>query len=383
LQATVPAEISATPEAVWPERAQTQVRRLPVLDVLRAVALLLVMGRHMQVVEPWYRLGWLGVHLFFVISGFLVSGLLFSEYRKTGGLDVRRFLIRRAFKIYPAFWLLLLVTLPVAYLSPIHPTPGQIVSELLFLQSYAPGYWEHTWSLAVEEHFYLVLAGGLLLMLRRRGTSTPFAAIPRATLAVCAACLAARIVTVATLPFGHLTHVYATHIRLDALVFGVCLSYWFHFHREAWALFMTRNATRLWLLSAACLVPLASFEITTSPFVLTLGLTLGYVGLGALLMAAIHARSHVANSPTGAWHVAQRVLGWLGRNSYGIYLWHMVVALWAVGKFKTLFAPAMPYSLELVIYFSGSIALGVAATQLLERPLLDLRDRWYPSRNAV
>src|SRR5271165_4056899 len=88
------------------------------LDVLRALAVLLVLGRHMDlspadvpgvmrgVAATWYRGGWIGVDLFFVLSGFLVSGLLFREYRRHNSLAVPRFLVRRGFRIYPAFFAL-------------------------------------------------------------------------------------------------------------------------------------------------------------------------------------------------------------------------------------------------------------------------------------
>src|SRR5438874_1796726 len=84
--------------------------RLAALDVLRAVAVLLVLGRHFRTVDygipaalsvllrPWHAFGWIGVDLFFVLSGFLVSGLLFAEYRRTGALRAWRFLGRRGFK---------------------------------------------------------------------------------------------------------------------------------------------------------------------------------------------------------------------------------------------------------------------------------------------
>ncbi|MGV3722814.1 MAG: acyltransferase family protein [Actinomycetota bacterium] len=383
MQAAAIVDIAAAPDVAPPARASAHVERLQTLDVLRGVALLLVMGRHMYVTAAWHRLGWLGVHLFFVLSGFLVAGLLFREHQRTGRLDIRRFLIRRAFKIYPSFWLLLAVTLPLAYLSPVRPTPTQLASELLFLQSYVPGYWMHTWSLAVEEHFYLLLAGSLMLLLRLRRTADPFALIPCVTLAIGIACLAARVATTASAPFQHYTHVFPTHLRLDALSFGVCLSYWFHLHRDAWALFMKRHVTRLWLLSLVCLAPLTAFEITTGWFVITVGMTVGYVGIGALLMAAVYSESLAAPPGRGVGHVVGRVLAWLGRNSYGIYLWHLAVAVWAVGKLKVLVDPDMPYSVELAIYFLGSIALGAVATRLVERPLLELRDRWRPSRNAA
>src|SRR5579862_1648506 len=92
------------------------------LDVLRAAAVGLVLCRHLPaadgsagllrtVVDGLIRGGWTGVDLFFVISGFLVSGLLFREYQASGRIDGTRFLIRRGFRIYPSFWLFIGTTL--------------------------------------------------------------------------------------------------------------------------------------------------------------------------------------------------------------------------------------------------------------------------------
>src|SRR5208337_3375533 len=115
--------------------------RLRELDVLRGLAILLVLGHHMGavplhtpgivlvVLDLWRQAGWVGVDLFFVLSGFLVSGLLFQEYRMDGQVSLGRFLLRRGFKIYPAFYTLLLVTVIVDRLLS-RPAPlGRILSE--------------------------------------------------------------------------------------------------------------------------------------------------------------------------------------------------------------------------------------------------------------
>src|SRR5438067_582225 len=95
------------------------------IDVLRAAACLLVLARHCAAVQ-WFqsaplkrigqglgRAGWVGVDLFFVLSGFLVSGLLFREYQQSGRVGAWRFLVRRGFKIYPAYFALLVVGLVI------------------------------------------------------------------------------------------------------------------------------------------------------------------------------------------------------------------------------------------------------------------------------
>src|SRR5262245_19628234 len=108
--------------------------RLRELDILRGVAILLVLGRHVidipDTVPPlvrrlffvWRQIGWIGVDLFFVLSGFLVSGLLFGEYRLTGRIRLGRFLIRRGLKIYPSFYFFLFLSFRTSYLFslPVH-----------------------------------------------------------------------------------------------------------------------------------------------------------------------------------------------------------------------------------------------------------------------
>jgi peptidoglycan/LPS O-acetylase OafA/YrhL len=94
------------------------------LDILRCVAILLVIFYHGGVVKYLSPSGWMGVDLFFVLSGFLISGLLFSEYRKNGSIQFKRFFVRRGFKIYPAFYsfvaFIALIELYRHHFSPLH-----------------------------------------------------------------------------------------------------------------------------------------------------------------------------------------------------------------------------------------------------------------------
>jgi peptidoglycan/LPS O-acetylase OafA/YrhL len=168
------------------------------LDLLRALAVLLVLGRHMNppgdsepewvraFAEVWIYGGWIGVDLFFVLSGFLIGGLLFAEHVRHGTIHVGRFLVRRGFKIYPAFYAFLALT--VVYLRVRYggyPPRAHIIADALFVQNYADSLWHHTWSLAVEEHFYILLPAVLAGMLRldrrsaiAKGSSLPMAADP-------------------------------------------------------------------------------------------------------------------------------------------------------------------------------------------------------------
>ena len=113
------------------------------LDILRLTAVVLVLGNHLHLpltgnsfLTAWATGGWIGVDLFFVLSGFLVSGLLFREYIRDQKVDLRRFLIRRGFKIYPAFYALLLFTIFVRIATDQSIGIRSLLGELLFLQNY-------------------------------------------------------------------------------------------------------------------------------------------------------------------------------------------------------------------------------------------------------
>src|SRR5258708_33207166 len=169
--------ISALVESLFPRDS----RRNAGLDLLRLAACLLVIFAHIDVCPlqtnaPLHQLtaflqrgGWLGVDLFFVLSGFLVSGLFFKEFQASGSVSPGRFLWRRAFKIYPTFWIFILATTVwhivwMDELESVHSMAElrhqslwkEVLSELWFLQNYARHrLWVHNWTLAIEEPFYL------------------------------------------------------------------------------------------------------------------------------------------------------------------------------------------------------------------------------------
>jgi peptidoglycan/LPS O-acetylase OafA/YrhL len=106
--------------------------------------------------------------LFFVLSGFLISRLLFAEYQEKGRIAFGRFAFRRGMKIWPPFYALSVLVLIVSFLN---SEPHQwflrpFLHDALFMDSYVPGTFGHFWSLAVEEHFYIFLPIVLFLMPR-------------------------------------------------------------------------------------------------------------------------------------------------------------------------------------------------------------------------
>lgn len=358
------------------------------IDLLRALAIFLVLGAHLQIRPPetsplfhsligiWHRGGWMGVDLFFVLSGFLVSGLLFREHEKFGKIMPWRFLVRRGFKIYPGFWVLIGTTVAVASLrhDPLHP--HTVLSELLFVQNYRSALWPHTWSLAVEEHFYFLLVLFLVLLSFRKSPK-PFSAVPVAFIVVAVMCLLFRLMmAVNPVVPGNgsvTTHIYPTHLRMDSLFFGVLLSYFYHVHDRQFLEKIQRWRAPLFLCGLLCLAPAFIFRIEYTPFIYTWGFTLLYLGSGALLCALLTMKL------PQTWPL--RSIAYIGSHSYSIYLWHFAVLFWIV-PLAALFIPAKTnWFCYLVVYIVGAVGLGIPMALLIEFPMLRLRDKLFPSRS--
>lgn len=356
--------------------------RLAILDALRAIAVLLVLGRHILDVEheipsalgavlrPWNRFGWIGVDLFFVLSGFLVSGLLFQEYRRHSRIRPFWFLGRRGFKIYPGFYFLLLVT----WLSFGDRVPKRLyLSEALFVQNYLGFIWNHTWSLAVEEHFYLGLTFTLWALARFRPMPDPFRGLLYYGPAILALVLALRVRAF----WNHGEEDYLllpTHFRLDALLFGTLLAYGWSFHRDELGAWVRRFHWSIAAVSLALLAPCLLLPLEGNFVVNTVGLTTNYLGFGGLVILAVVAAEHPSPTRTRA----LRPLSAIGFYSYSIYLWHMPVNILTNG----LLPPLVGRPASIAAYFVGTVAFGWLTAKLIEMPFLRLRDRLLPSRTS-
>ncbi|MBI2300509.1 MAG: acyltransferase [Armatimonadetes bacterium] len=372
--------------------------RLQSLDLLRCVAVLGVLVVHFQQFygwkseslagRAWGRLmfaGGTGVDLFFVLSGFLVSGLLFVEYQKHGDLRGWTFLIRRGFKIYPNYYLLIVGTFLV------DGWRGEDVAhyarvfggQCLYVHNYFAMRWDHTWSLAIEEHFYFLLTGCLVLLARsRRGEADPFRSLawilPLAGLAV----IGLRVLTAVCTgrPYGFEVNMARTHLRIDELGWGVWLAYWYHFRRPALTHWVNRRRGWIAFVSALCYLP-ALLDGSRSFLWVTLTFTsvaLGGVGVVALAMIP---RDGSSPRPPGR---LKRAMAFVGFHSYSIYLFHRPVETGFVWLSKHGFLPqaeGWPARLLLFVLFTAAaVGVGYVTGMVVEQPALRLRDRWFPSR---
>ena len=382
--------------------AQIEGKRLRSLDILRGVAILMVFvahvdGRTSPVIDSlsgiaaygfWalHRLGRTGVELFFVLSGFLIGGLLFDELKRTGGVDCWRFWMRRGFKIWPSYYLLLAVlalTGTTSYVdwSTAATAARSLAMHVFFFQNYLPDNPNGpTWSLAVEEHFYVFLPlvlVGILALARRTGVDWR-RLVPGATLAVVVACLVMRL---ATLRAGVAPWDFArSHLRMDALMIGVYARF-----LDATGTGIAARLMRhryLWLALGLALVLPAGLVEREHPLMFTVGFLLMAIGDAILLLLVYGGLlGRVENGPLAA--AVARVGTW----SYNIYLWHAFVPLVPFPLYPALHAAVgravswapLQLAAHVALFVGYSIVVGWAATRLVEDPVLKLRSRWFPA----
>jgi peptidoglycan/LPS O-acetylase OafA/YrhL len=317
------------------------------------------------------RFGWTGVDLFFVLSGFLIGGLLFLEIQRTGHLEVKRFLIRRGFKIWPPyfFFLALVIAGEAWQRGSLTAAARPLFPNLLHLQNYLGSSEVHTWSLAVEEHFYVALPV-LLLLLSRLGRVSW---VPTIIGVICVVCLGLRVMN-AGRPYSLYTHYTPTHLRADSLFFGVLLAYLFHLRPSVLA-FVPRYRGALLAGGVVLLLPMVALPVE-NPFVFTVGFTMVYLGYGCILIACVDSTTGLlgrllAGRPA-------RVLGFIGFSSYSIYLWHLPIT----NVLRTIRLggshDSVNWIIGMIVYILLSTMVGVVAVKLVEQPALKTRDRWFP-----
>lgn len=371
----------------------TGLRYRPGLDGVRAVAVIAVLLYHGQV--GWARGGFLGVDVFFVLSGFLITGLLLTEWDRWGSIDLRGFWLRRARRLLPALFLLLVGVSAGAALwaSPAQraalrgdalATLGYVANwrfvladRSYFAQYDEPSPLRHMWSLGIEEQFYLLypllLIGLLALGLRRRGL-----AVVLGLGALGSAALTAALYT----PGADPSRVYyGTDTRLQALLVG------------AVAAVLVRDATpsprpAAYLSLAGRDIPLPGrrsvglFALAGLAVVLVAGRdTAGWLYRGGFLLVALLAVLVVVTAADDRSTTA-RLLSWeplrqVGLVSYGLYLWHWPVYVALTPDAVGATGPAL-----LVVRLALTGVLATASYVLVERPIRTggLGRRWSVRR---
>jgi peptidoglycan/LPS O-acetylase OafA/YrhL len=348
-------------EPAWLSRGQ-----IPSLHGLRALSILLVLIAHLAqhgilLPRTWHltELGRLGVDMFFVISGFLITVLLLREQKKQQTISLKQFYLRRAFRILPAYLCFLLGIALMNSLGVVALSGWDWFAVLTYTVSFVPKpTWDigHIWSLSVEEHFYL-LWPIVMLCWPRRGWLVPLATIVTTPLM--------RWLIQEHIPT--LDASYCTLTRMDTIAVGcglAYLAYWPRFRR------VLRLSARSAYLFSAVLVLLVGLSQLAA-----LRVPMYQLALHPLLVASAyattiwlwtqHSRSHLGRL------LNSKPAVWIGLLSYSLYLWQQPF----LNPHGNAWFAQSPLNLVCIP------VLAIASYLLVERPLVQWKDHWSRQRS--
>ncbi|KFN43088.1 acyltransferase family protein [Arenimonas oryziterrae] len=343
------------------DRTGFRLAHLPQLDGLRGTAILAVMIFHAE--PPFLAGAFIGVDVFFVLSGFLITSLLIHEFDRTGAISLRTFYVRRLFRLGPALVLMLAVfCLASLVLLEREAAQRNLVDALICLGYmtnwarafgvHASDFLGHTWSLSIEEQFYvfwpLVLLG-LLKFTRHRGQ----VALAAAGLAGLSWFLRAAM----TWQGAPIERVYnGLDTRLDALMIGCAVAA--ALSSGQMGATVSRWTTRL---APVALLGLLAFCVVGNwmqPWIYTWGLFAVAVGAAILIVdVVLRPGSLIGRALAAQW------LAWVGTISYGLYLWHYPI-------FRSLSVMGYGWPATLAIGTLATFAVSMVSYHLVERPLL-------------
>lgn len=344
--------------------------RIPSLDGLRAIAVSMVIVDHFG--HGFVALGGLGVSIFFVLSGFLITTLLLRELDKTGDVSLKAFFARRSLRIFPAYYVFLAFSAVIDFHQGDERIRPVIVPAVFYylnyyhaLHGHSNASVAHAWSLAVEEQFYLLWPVAFLAITRWRRDWLP------GTL-VAVICMVAlwRTLAYTTLGLGQAWAYDAFDCRCDALAAGCLLAVLLGNVTVRQRL--SNCAQRGWPLLVA-LPPIILIEvIDQGRFRYSLGFT-----LNALLIAFVISQLVLKPQALLVRILDSAPLSFIGGISYGMYLYHVwgLTAGWHLTHSHG--------AIGLLAGYLATIAFAMISFYAMERPLLGLKKRCTPVSVAV
>ena len=358
------------------------------LDGLRGVAVLLVIGSHLafllglQPPTPWLGVnrllqgGFIGVDIFFVLIGFLITSLILAEIMDTGQFSLRRFYIRRALRLLPALYVLLAIVFVVSVWNgfPIASQWEATRAALLYIINwfYAlpllhDGNLEvqtnigHLWSLAIEEQFYLIWPVIFALVSRRRQllSKLPFLAVILIIVVV------VRRYSLLNAGLSTWNIFMRTDARVDSILIGSLLAFIY--------MKFDFDSRVLKIVAYSALVSLVWFMYT--------GPSNGILFKTGFTLIAICAAVVILASVDGSWWLSKvlstRLLSFVGRISYGLYLWHFPIFDYLAHHMH----PG-PKSIRVLVALSATFIATITSWRFIETPCLRLKDRQFASKKS-
>ena len=342
----------------------------PALDGLRAIAVLGVMSWHF--VLPGVKGGFLGVDLFFVLSGFLITKLLAEEWELDGSIHLGRFYLRRMLRLFPALFVVLLVTLPLV------PRIWTIQA-LLYVSNWGlltghlgPSAIMQMWSLSVEEQFYLVWPPLLLLLLVLR---TPRRAIVATVALLAAASATFKIVAWHSIDDWSRFY-FGSDGRADELLVGAGLAL-----LVSWSTFVRKPRVRQFVQVATVLaVVWLGYLFVASAVYWKFFYRQGGITLVAIATAIVILNLLLVPQGWLATGLSARPLVAIGRMSYGLYLWHSPVGGLTDARHVD-WMPELPRAVLFVVRVALTFGVAALSYRYLERPILALKHRFAAVRS--
>ncbi len=347
--------------------------RLPSLDGLRAISIMLVLCHHLAGTAGFPKLsslpdlnyGNLGVRVFFVISGYLISTLLFGELARTGGISLSKFYFRRGFRIFPAFYVTVAIVSLLASLGHATLARGDVLHAVTYTTNYHPlRGWSlgHMWSLAVEEQFYLLWPAAIALLGKRRGLHLAAAFV-----------LLAPVIRVASLKLhlGPQESIGESFQTVGDSIAAGCLLAGFQPELRASALYRRLAASPAFLVIPVLVVLPSRF--TDRPSIdFTVGQTAQNLAIALLLDWCIVHHDGAIGRLLNA-----RPVAYVGTLSYALYLAQQLF----LNRHSAAPLAAFPQNLLL------AIGAALALHYVIERPFLRWRERleprWFPKAKRL
>ncbi len=345
------------------------VKHIPSLDGIRAISFLIVFVAHMGFEK--FVPGGLGVTIFFFLSGYLITTLLRIEYERLGRINLKHFWLRRVWRILPPFYIVLIsaTALALAFDPPGQLTGGALAAQYLHFTNYwmifnghegqPPGTGVY-WSLAVEEHFYLLFPWLYIAMQRWNLSARQQGWM---LYGLCLATLLWRFILVCVLDASTDRTYMASDTRLDSILFGCALAVWGNPILDPEPLSSRQRLA--FLLPVSLVVLLACLLIRDNVFRETLRYSLQGLALAGLFTVAIRDWQ----SPLFRW-LNTRPLVSIGTLSYTLYLMHFSVLIWVERGLPD--APALVHagvSISLLLFLAWLLH------HFVEKPCAQIRRR--------
>jgi peptidoglycan/LPS O-acetylase OafA/YrhL len=347
----------------------SQSGRLATLDGLRGIAVLSVMAFHAG--SGVFKGGHLGVDLFFVLSGFLITSLLLRERERTGFISLRLFYIRRVLRLFPALLLLIISCLLYGKIfdlgSPWVEVPKGAFYSLIYSSNWYQalngmgtlGVLSHTWSLSIEEQFYILWPPAITILLwlgcRRSYTLILVAA------GVVAVVIHRAILYSNSAPFERVYAGFDT--RADSILIGCLVGLIF-----GWRMTPVVNARATSVIGVATLLIMTLMMVLCSnhdSYLYVGGFTV-FAAIAGLLILSLS----TAPSPLILKALTLPPLTWTGRLSYGLYLWHIPV-------YAAAYDPNRRLVFRVLIEVGVTFAIASLSFYAVEKPCLSLKQRFH------